>query len=477
LFIGAIMDRSENVIFENNTFNVAPYTTINSNVVQLSSGVNGTVTGNAIYGDKAGTLLLLSNVKGVNSPYLVANNFLWSGDSTSAAGASALHIQDANTANVIVANNSISHYGDAGSKSAILVLDGLGVKVYNNNIGAFGSSPAMRIEKSYSLTESDHNNFYSSNGAFIHYAGSDYANLSAWQTAQGKDAASMSVNPGFTGSDLHTCAAALNGAAMPLSYITEDIDGDLRQSTPDIGADEFMGGSEGLVASDNIDKCASETVLIGAPAMSGVSYSWNPTGDVSSEVLTSTAGQYIVTATGACGTFSDTVNVVDKPNPSAGFNIYAGVGLAVSLNNTSTNGLSYHWDFGDGNSSTDASPTHIYESEDTYVITLTVFGECDTVTITQTYTAIANSTETFGEGSISLYPNPATENVQLSFENISLSNATLQIFDMTGKTVYSTSLENVSNQITVPVQQLNPGMYQIMVRSADQSATLKFIKK
>ncbi|MGI9527600.1 MAG: T9SS type A sorting domain-containing protein, partial [Weeksellaceae bacterium] len=47
----------------------------------------------------------------------------------------------------------------------------------------------------------------------------------------------------------------------------------------------------------------------------------------------------------------------------------------------------------------------------------------------------------------------------------------------TGKTVYSTSLENVSNQITVPVQQLNPGMYQIMVRSADQSATLKFIKK
>src|SRR5690606_19479516 len=119
--------------------------------------------------------------------------------------------------------------------------------------------------------------------------------------------------------------------------------------------------------------------------------------------------------------------------PSAGFNIYAGVGLAVSLNNTSTNGLSYHWDFGDGNTSTYVNPGHVYSGEDTYVITLTVFGECDTVTITQTYTAIANSTETFGEGSISLYPNPATENVQLSFENISLSNATLQIFDMTGK--------------------------------------------
>ena len=55
----------------------------------------------------------------------------------------------------------------------------------------------------------------------------------------------------------------------------------------------------------------------------------------------------------------------------------------VIFGNTSAGGSDYLWDFGDGNSSTTESPTHLYGDTGTYCITLltsTVNGCTDTVT-------------------------------------------------------------------------------------------------
>jgi len=46
----------------------------------------------------------------------------------------------------------------------------------------------------------------------------------------------------------------------------------------------------------------------------------------------------------------------------------------VLFTNTSENAGSYSWDFGDGNSSTDESPTHIYSKEGTYIVELTAYA-------------------------------------------------------------------------------------------------------
>ena len=67
--------------------------------------------------------------------------------------------------------------------------------------------------------------------------------------------------------------------------------------------------------------------------------------------------------------------VTVNPGPTAFFvsNISGGT---VTFNNTSFIYDSSIWDFGDGNSSTLASPTHTYEANGTYTVTLSVDNEC-----------------------------------------------------------------------------------------------------
>ena len=62
-------------------------------------------------------------------------------------------------------------------------------------------------------------------------------------------------------------------------------------------------------------------------------------------------------------------------NPVAGFE-FAVAGLSVGFTNTSTDAnndiVSYSWDFGDGTSSAEMSPSHVYAAAGTYIVTLTV---------------------------------------------------------------------------------------------------------
>ncbi|MBL7818710.1 MAG: PKD domain-containing protein [Saprospiraceae bacterium] len=120
-----------------------------------------------------------------------------------------------------------------------------------------------------------------------------------------------------------------------------------------------------------------------------VSYRWSFPGgspitstDINPSVLYTTAGTYDVTLIVINGNGRDTITKVGyiKVNtvPSANFRkLQNGNNPVVSFENLTIGATSYVWDFGDGTTSTEASPQHTYTSG-TFVVTLRATNACGT---------------------------------------------------------------------------------------------------
>ena len=82
----------------------------------------------------------------------------------------------------------------------------------------------------------------------------------------------------------------------------------------------------------------------------------------------------------------------DTPAPTA--EIFATIdGYTVTFNPTVTDVSTYAWDFGDGETSTEAKPVHTYAASGTYTVTLVVKGEGGEATATKEITIAASFVE------------------------------------------------------------------------------------
>lgn len=114
------------------------------------------------------------------------------------------------------------------------------------------------------------------------------------------------------------------------------------------------------------------------------SWSWNfGDGNVSNEQnpmhTYAIEGMFTVclTATNECGesSYCETITITCDA-PDAAFN-FDNVNLTTSFTDVSTNGPnSWQWNFGDGNTSTQQSPTHTYFAPGSYTVCLTVTNDC-----------------------------------------------------------------------------------------------------
>ena len=119
-----------------------------------------------------------------------------------------------------------------------------------------------------------------------------------------------------------------------------------------------------------------------------ISYLWDFGDGVTSTVEHPThfygaAGFYTVTltASNAFGADQSSAVVEVLPAPTAGFT-YTVAQLEVTFTNTSINATSYLWDFGDGITSTEVNPVHVYPAPGPYTVTLTATGSCGVDTAT-----------------------------------------------------------------------------------------------
>ena len=168
------------------------------------------------------------------TPGLVANNFV----SVAANSSDGIYLNYATYQNIYY--NSVNARGGTGS-NALVQSQGNNLNVVNNILAAPNGGYAYYINQPAAIVTSDYNNFYSPGNYLARWGSIDRWDLADLQFGSGKDANSRSVYPHFaSATDLHTVAPWLDGVGTVLAEVTDDIDGDARGASPDIGADQFV---------------------------------------------------------------------------------------------------------------------------------------------------------------------------------------------------------------------------------------------
>lgn len=255
----------------------------------IGNSQNFTISGNTIHGIRS-TTTTTASMSGIQIALLVnggmvTNNVIENIKNVSATGTGAnaiSFISTSTTSNVTVANNFIFDVAANGSATlasngfGINVASGGGYKIYHNSINlntnqTSGTTAAMLVQSTVTAagaldirnnifantqtagatryafysgaantvyTPIDYNDYFSTGS--VGFLGSARATLADWQTATGQDANSKAVDPLFvSATNLHIQLAStminMGGAG---TGITTDIDGQMRDGMPDIGADE-----------------------------------------------------------------------------------------------------------------------------------------------------------------------------------------------------------------------------------------------
>jgi hypothetical protein len=152
----------------------------------------------------------------------------------------------------------------------------------------------------------------------------------------------------------------------------------------------------------------------------------------------------------------------------------------VDFNNTSIQGASYFWSFGDGANSEEIAPQHTYDADGTYSVMLVASSICGSDTsyanITITDVGIARNASLRG---VSIFPNPFQDAVQITIKQRTSSALSIELVDASGRVVAT-----LMSQRIVPAEyrldwadpSLPAGLYLLKIRSDDSTLYYRLAK-
>jgi PKD repeat protein len=236
-FMNAIaVQRNDSITISNNFFKFSMGTSTGNAVIELTDCDGAIkVTENRFRDRWAEKGIRLDGCDGTaKRPAIIANNMLTREDGFGIEFHSSTH--------QLVAFNSIYFWGDDTGNSAIITTNSQNenIHLYNNNI-MMDSGQVYNIWVRRHIANSDYNNLVTQSPRLLKYNGNWFKTLTGFNNQTKLDSHSLAANPYFIERyDLHARNTVLNGAGTPISWITTDFDGEMRNSTtPDIGADEF----------------------------------------------------------------------------------------------------------------------------------------------------------------------------------------------------------------------------------------------
>jgi uncharacterized repeat protein (TIGR03803 family) len=227
---------------------------------------------------------------------------------------------------------------------------------------------------------------------------------------------------------------------------------------------------------ENLEFCIGDSILLTAnSSTSPITYLWNQ-GSTTQSIEATQSGDFTVIVTDTIGCHSSSsINLTSYLYPVANFT-YSIFLNTTTFTNTSTNGTAYQWYFGDGNVSTLMNPTHTYSHDSTYTITLIVTNPCgaDTVRYTITLTGI---NEINVSNSFYIFPNPANNQVKISFSSDREESYNVRLIDVTGRTIITDNQIAVSgdDHYLMDVSTIARGVYIVSLQKRDAVLKSKLV--
>jgi PKD repeat protein len=177
-----------------------------------------------------------------------------------------------------------------------------------------------------------------------------------------------------------------------------------------------------------------------------------------------------------CSSDRDTINInIDPIKALFTATTNANVGQSVMFSNTSINATFYQWNFFDGSTSTEQSPSHIYNQTGTKNVFLKVISSlgCADSLLRSNYITILNGTgiEESKNIEFKIYPIPIKDVLNINFAE-QIEKVSIEIFDSNGiKLVKTEAKGKVTINFPYP-----SGFYIVRIHSLSIDHVVKIIK-
>jgi hypothetical protein len=152
-------------------------------------------------------------------------------------------------------------------------------------------------------------------------------------------------------------------------------------------------------------------------------------------------------------------------------------------NHSLNDNIKYLWDFGDGVTSSEFEPTHIFTDENIFSVslsisTLNVFKDCNSSSVIKQIKSLPcipnyECTNIIQNTNLNLYPNPSNGIFKLSFDNC-ISYFKISIYNTVGKVVYNSAIRN-NNEAIIDMSNNAKGVYIMSISNNNSSINKRVI--